>query len=59
MGAYGEHQTVSVRQGNRTILVGAPYFAVRLAAGAGEQLVVTLRRLANDPTLQFPWERRQ
>jgi hypothetical protein len=59
MGAYGEHQTVSVRQGNRTILVGAPYFAVRLAAGAGEQLVVTLRRLANDPTLLFPWERRQ
>ena len=37
MGAYGEHQAISVRMGDRIIPVDAPHFEVRLAAGAGEQ----------------------
>ena len=59
MGAYGEHQAISVRAGGRVIPVNAPYFEVRLSPGAGEQIVIATKRLANDPTLRFPWERTQ
>jgi hypothetical protein len=59
MGAYGEHQASFVRLSDRTIPLNAPYFEVQLAAGAGETLVVGIKRLANDPTLEFPWDRRQ
>ena len=37
MGAYGEHQAISVRLGDRNIPVNAPHFEIRLAAGSGEQ----------------------
>jgi hypothetical protein len=57
MGAYGEHQAVSVRLGDQIIPVEAPHFEVGLAAGAGAQLVIATKRLANDPTLRFPWDR--
>ena len=56
MGAYGEHQATSVRLGDRTIPLNASHFEVQLAAGAGEQLVIGIKRLVNDPTLRFPWE---
>ena len=59
MGAYGEHQAISVRAGGRVIPVNAPHFEVRLSPGAGEQIVIATKRLANDPTLRFPWERTQ
>ena len=59
MGAYGEHQAISVRAGGRVIPVNAPHFEVRLSPGAGAQIVITTKRLANDPTLRFPWERTQ
>ena len=59
MGAYGEHQAGSVRIGDRNIRVDASHFEVQLAAGAGEKLVIGIKRLANDPTLRFPWERSQ
>jgi len=57
MGAYGEHQATSVRVGDRRIPLNASHFEVQLAAGAGAQLVIATKRLANDPTLQFPWAR--
>lgn len=57
MGAYGEHQATSVRVGDRSIPVNASHFEVQLAAGAGEQLVIGIKRLVNDPTLAFPWDR--
>ena len=59
MGAYGEHQAVSVRLGDRDIPVNAPYFEVRLPLAQGSRLVIATKRLANDPTLRFPWERTQ
>jgi hypothetical protein len=59
MGAYGEHQASSVRLGDRTIPVEASHFEVQLAAGAGERLVIGIKRLVNDPTVRFPWERNQ
>jgi hypothetical protein len=57
MGAYGEHQAVSVVAGGETVAINAPFFEVRLAAGAGEQLAVAVKRLSNEPTLSFPWDR--
>ncbi len=57
MGSYAEHQAVSVRMGDRTIPLNAPHFEVQLAAGAGDRLVIAVKRLVNDPTLGFPWER--
>jgi hypothetical protein len=57
MGAYGEHQATSVRVGDRSIPVNASHFEVQLAAGAGERLVIGIKRLVNDPSLAFPWDR--
>jgi hypothetical protein len=57
MGAYGEHQATAVQVGARTSSVDAPHFPVQVAGGAGDRLVIGVRRLANDPTLAFPWDR--
>ena len=54
-GAYGEHQCEHVDVEGRTLPVGNRFFAVRLAPGAGTMLVVHRRRMANRPTLAFPW----
>ena len=56
MGAYGENQAVSVSVGDRVISINEPSFELRLEPGAGQQLTVAVKRLANDPTLAFPWE---
>ncbi len=56
-GAYGEHQCVRVDTEGRTFRIGKPYFTVRLAPGAGARLVIHTDRYANDPTLEFPWDR--
>jgi hypothetical protein len=58
MGAYGEHQATSVRVGARTISLMSSTFEVQLNPGAGDTLVIGIRRLANDPTLRFPWAAR-
>jgi hypothetical protein len=55
-GAYGEHQIVSVSDGNAFIPMDAASFPVRLAPGAGAKLTIKMKRFANDPTLSFPWE---
>jgi hypothetical protein len=57
MGAYGEHHATQVTRGDRKVGVDAPYFTVRLAAGAGETLTIGVRRYAHQPTLAFPWDR--
>jgi hypothetical protein len=57
MGAYGEHQAVSVTAGGQKVTIDAPFFEIRLAPGAGDELTIAVRRLANDPTLSFPWDR--
>jgi hypothetical protein len=56
-GAYAEHQFISVTQDNRQIGIDAGHFSVELAPGAGSQLVLEMRRYANQPTLMFPWDR--
>ncbi len=58
-GAYGEHTATTVTAGGRTWTVNAPSFTVRLAHGAGARLQIGMRRYANSPSLDFPWDRGQ
>jgi hypothetical protein len=57
MGAYGEHQCVSITAKGKVIPVEASSVEVRLAPGAGETLKIAMKRYVNAPTLLFPWDR--
>lgn len=57
LGAFGEHQGVSVEAGGRSIPLDGTHFTARLAAGAGETLKITMKRYANSPSAAMPWER--
>ena len=54
-GAYAEHHITGVQMGDVTVPVEHSHFAVHLAPGAGERLVIRMTRYANQPTLAFPW----
>jgi len=56
-GAYGEHVCESVMLDGREVPVGSTSLSVRLAPGAGSQLVLKIRRYVNVPTLMPPWDR--
>jgi hypothetical protein len=56
-GGYGEHQLVSVTSDGKTTPINAPLLTVRLAAGSGQQLALTMKRYANAPTALHPWQR--
>jgi hypothetical protein len=56
-GAYGEHVCESVMLEGREVPVGSASFSVRLAPGAGSQLVLKIRRYVSVPTLMPPWGR--
>ena len=53
-GAYGEHRIESVETGGKTFSVNGRSFTVRLAAGAGARLVLTMRRYSEQATELFP-----
>ena len=55
MGAYGEHQCVSVTIGGKTVKVDDRQFTVELAPGAGDTLTIAMRRYVNQPALALPW----
>lgn len=54
-GAYGEHQCERAEIGGEAYPVGHRFFHVRLAPGAGAELVIYRTRFANKPTFAFPW----
>lgn len=56
-GGYGEHQIASAMSGGQTLDVDASAYTVRLAPGAGANITLTMRRYANNPSLEFPWNR--
>jgi len=56
-GAYGEHQCVRVTSRGKSVQTDRPYFDVRLDPGAGGDLTIHMQRYANQPTLNFPWDR--
>lgn len=53
-GMYAEHQCISVEpEGDATVTVNGPIFAVKLAPGTGQRLIVRMKRYANTPTAKF------
>ena len=54
-GAYGEHNFVSVDQKGNVTPIDSKCLTVKLAPGAGSTLTIKTQRLANTPTLAFPW----
>ena len=54
-GAYGEHRVREVAAAGKTYPVGGRFFTVRLAPGAGAELVIRDDRYANQPTMAMPW----
>ncbi len=54
-GGYGEHLCIRVEAEGQTHNINRRFFRVRLAPGAGGELVIHHRRYANTPTLAFPW----
>ncbi len=54
MGAYGEHQCVSVTSGGRTVKVEDRRFTVELAPGAGDTLTIAMKRYVHQPVLGLP-----
>jgi hypothetical protein len=56
-GGYGEHQFESASVNGKRVPIHGTHFTVRLAPGAGGQLVLDMRRYINRPTMAFPWQR--
>ncbi len=56
-GGYGEHQLASAEVAGRTTPIGGSWCTVRLAPGAGARLRFSMKRYANAPVLDFPWDR--
>lgn len=56
-GAYGEHRFTTVRSGEgEERRVDAARLALRLEPGSVAELELGMRRYANRPTLEFPWD---
>ena len=56
-GAYAEHRIDSVVVDNKLSPVNSSSFNAHLAPGAGAKLSIKMKRYANQPTLDFPWDR--
>jgi hypothetical protein len=56
-GGYAEHHIDSVANGESTTAVDGRSFTVKLAPGTGTQLVLQMKRYANQPVMSFPWDR--
>jgi hypothetical protein len=56
-GGYGEHQLISVTRAGTTTPIDAPLLTVQLGPRCGQQLVLEMKRYANQPTVLHPWHR--
>jgi hypothetical protein len=56
-GGYGEHQLTSVTVAGVTTPLNGPMLTVDLDPGAGQALVLEMKRYANRPTALHPWQR--
>jgi hypothetical protein len=56
-GGYGEHQLISVTSEGATTPINGPLLTVQLDPGAGQKLVLEMKRYANTPTILHPWQR--
>jgi hypothetical protein len=57
-GGYAEHRWDSVTINGRVVGIGKPQFTLHLGPGAGERMVLKVKRYVNEPTLAMPWDRR-
>jgi len=55
-GAFGEHAFREVRHGQEKLSVDGPLFQVRLRPGATGRLEITMKRYAQTPLYEFPWQ---
>lgn len=55
-GAYGEHECDRLRVGANEVAVGRHWFAVRLEAGAGDEITIYRRRFVRTPSARLPWQ---
>jgi hypothetical protein len=53
-GAYGEHECLSVKIREMDYPVNNHFFEVSLDPGAGAELIISVKRYVNQPTLSFP-----
>ena len=58
-GAFGEHQILSVLQDSKTerITVGGKYLNVSIGPSSVLRLNISMKRYANDPSYDTPWEK--
>ena len=57
-GGYAEHEFRSIRVGNAPpIQIDRRTFTVKLSPGAGNRLVIGMKRFTHPPTMRFPWNR--
>src|SRR4029079_13175944 len=56
-GGYGEHQLVSVRNGDTNVSIDGPLLTVQLEPGSGRRLELQMKRYTNAPTVKHPWQR--
>ena len=54
-GAFGEHECLSVKVGDKVYPVNNHFFKVQLDPGSGAELIISTKRYANQPVLTFPW----
>lgn len=54
-GAFGEHQCLSVKIGDKDYPVNNRYFEIKLEPGTGADLVISAKRYVNQPKWSFPW----
>jgi hypothetical protein len=54
-GAYGEHECLSVKIGDKDYPVNDNHFEVNLDPGTGAELIISVKRYANQPSLAFPF----
>ena len=54
-GAYGEHECLTVKIGEKEYSINAHHFTVDLDPGTGAEVTLSVRRYANQPSLSFPW----
>jgi hypothetical protein len=54
-GGYGEHAFTSATINGNSTAINGRHLTLRLAPGAGTKVVFQMKRYANAPTFQFPW----
>jgi hypothetical protein len=58
-GSFGEHRFVAATIDGVSVAVDGRWLSVKLAAGAGATIRITMERYVNQPSYETPWSRRE